>query len=72
MTGPPPNYIAERRQQDIAAQQQENSSWLIPWGIGIGAIALGAKIFKTGLAKEGNLAANMLHFLGTVTALALM
>jgi hypothetical protein len=64
VTGPPPNYIAERRQQEIAAQQQENSSWLIPWGIGIGAIALGAKIFKTGLAKEGNLAANMLHFLG--------
>jgi len=64
VTGPPPNYIAERRQQEIAAQQQENSSWLLPWGIGIGAIALGAKVYKTGLAKEGNLVANMLHFLG--------
>ena len=64
MTEIPPNYIAERRQQEIAQQQQENSSWLAPWALGIGAIALGAKVLRAGIAKDGNLVANMLHFLG--------
>lgn len=68
MTGNPPNYIADRRQQEIADLQKDNSSWLLPWAAGIGAIALGAKIYKTKLATKGSLAANMLHFLGHPTS----
>ena len=64
-----PNYIIQKRQQEIAEQQRDNSSWLLPWAAGIGAVALGAKIFKTQLAREGNIYANMLHFLGHPTAL---
>lgn len=64
-----PNYVVQKRQQEIAEQQRDNSSWLLPWAAGIGAVALGAKIFKTQLAKEGNIYANMLHFLGHPTAL---
>lgn len=64
-----PNYIVQKRQQEIADQQKDNAGWLLPWAVGIGAIALGATVFKSQLAKEGNVYANMLHFLGHPTAL---
>jgi hypothetical protein len=64
VTGNPPNYIAERRQQEIAAQQRDNAGWIAPWAVGIGAVALGAKVFGTALSKKGHVVANLLHFLG--------
>ena len=63
------NYINQRREQEAQQQRQSNLSWLLPWAAGIGAIAVGAKLLKSGLSEQGNLVANMLHFLGHPTSL---
>ena len=62
-------YIAQRRQQEIADQQKSNASWIMPWAAGIGAIAVGAFIFKKKIATDGGIAANFLHYLGHPTSI---
>lgn len=59
------DYINEQKRQEIEAQKRDNLKWIAPISAGLGAIGLGAYIFKTGLAKQGgNIVGNLLHFLG--------
>ena len=69
MTEIPPDYVARRRLEEASRQEGENSRWILPFAAGIGAIALGSKVFNTVANRGGGVVANMLHFLGHPTAI---
>lgn len=59
------DYLNQRQDEEVKNQiDNSQSSLFIPFAAGIGAIGLGASIFKSRLAAGGGLIANLLHFLG--------
>jgi hypothetical protein len=65
----PPDEIARRRIEEASREQKENSSWILPFAAGIGAIALGSKIYKSAVTRGGGVIPNLLHFLGHPTSI---
>jgi len=58
------NYINQKRQQELANQHKDNLWWLYPMGAGLGAIGLGAFIYKSTASQGGTVVSNLMHFLG--------
>lgn len=58
------NYINDERNNERRDAIQNSSSIITPLAAGLGAIGLGAFVYKTGLGRVGNYVANTLHYLG--------